>query len=282
MQVVTSVNILRGIVDQAKKNNNSIGFVPTMGNLHGGHISLVEAAREECDIVIVSIFVNPLQFGLNEDLDTYPRTLQDDQERLKKHYCDILFVPSVEEMYPGGDGLKTLVNVPALAQLHCGISRPVFFQGIATVVVKLFNIVQPNRSYFGEKDRQQLKIIQQVTGDLSIPVEVVGVATKRSSSGLALSSRNNYLSDAELTVAAGLYRVLKEVCERIETGFNDFQYLQSEANNSLLSLGFDTDYFHICNSDTLLPAETDDHDISVLAAVSLNGTRLIDNMQCRR
>lgn len=278
MQVLLNTDDLRNTLKNHRAAGITIGFVPTMGNLHEGHISLVEAAHGECDIVIASIFVNPLQFGMNEDLDIYPRTLEADKALLVNHGCDILFAPSVYEMYPDGKGIATVVNMPGLSSLHCGISRPQFFQGVATVVVKLLCMVQPDIAYFGEKDRQQLTIIRQVINDLSIPVKINGVETKRAASGLALSSRNNYLNDDELLVAASLYQVLLDTGRKVHVGCQDFADLEVGACSRLAALGFEPDYFHICQQDSLLPVQSNDQEITILAAATLNGTRLIDNI----
>ena len=278
MQVIHSTDGLRNSLNKARARGLTVGFVPTMGNLHEGHISLVEAARKECDVVVASIFVNPLQFGINEDLDTYPRTLEEDKALLISHGCDILFAPSVREMYPDGKGIATIVDMPELSQLHCGISRPQFFKGVATVVVKLLCMVLPDIAYFGEKDRQQLTIVRQVINDLSIPVRITGVPTKRAASGLALSSRNNYLSTDELSVAASLYQVLNDVGQHLQAGSQEYAPLEKSACDRLTALGFKPDYFHICQLQSLLPAQPNDQEITILAAASLNGTRLIDNI----
>jgi len=278
MQVLYSTDDLRKTLSTFRASGLKVGFVPTMGNLHDGHISLVEAARKTCDVVVASIFVNPLQFGANEDLDTYPRTLEADKALLLSNGCDVLFAPSVREMYPDGKGIATVVDMPELSPLHCGVSRPQFFKGVATVVVKLLCMVQPDIAFFGEKDRQQLTIIRQVISDLSLPVHIEGVETKRAASGLAMSSRNNYLSQEELVIAASLYQVLLEVGRQLQAGNQDYAQLESEACTKLENLGFVPDYFHICQLQSLLPVKPDDHEITILAAASLNGTRLIDNI----
>ncbi len=290
MQVINAVDKLRNTLYNARCSDVAIGFVPTMGNLHDGHISLVEAARKSCDIVVVSIFVNPLQFGVGEDLDTYPRTMESDKAQLLESGCDILFAPQVIEMYPNGKGIETVVDLPALSQLHCGITRPHFFKGVATVVVKLLGMVQPNMAFFGEKDWQQLTIIRRVVSNLSIPVSIIGVATKREPSGLALSSRNGYLSDQERQQAAALYLLLEQIRQQIVAGgkgclflekqalLEKWACLEKEANGKLVEQGFEPDYFHICQRDTLLPADSGDNELVILAAAKLNGTRLIDNI----
>ncbi|WP_417227794.1 pantoate--beta-alanine ligase [Amphritea sp.] len=278
MQILQKAEDLRSLLTRFRAVGMTIGFVPTMGNLHGGHLSLVEAARRDCDIVIVSIFVNPLQFGLDEDLDTYPRTLEADKRLLVNHGCDILFAPSVTDMYPDGKSIATLVDMPSLSSLHCGVSRPQFFRGVATVVVKLLCMVQPDMAYFGEKDRQQLTIIRQVVSDLSIPVKIIGVATKRATSGLALSSRNHYLSDDERQLAASLYQVLIETGQQMYQSSTDLNQLEADAGARLIGLGFELDYVHICQQGSLLKAQAGDQEIAILVAVTLNGTRLIDNI----
>jgi len=278
MQVINTVNGLRDALKKPRHRGENIGFVPTMGNLHDGHISLVEEAHKTCDLVVASIFVNPLQFAVGEDLDTYPRTFEPDRKRLEDSGCDILFAPTVTEMYPNGQGMETVVDLPSLSLLHCGITRPHFFKGVATVVVKLLNMVQPDSAFFGEKDRQQLTIIQRVVSDLSIPVTIIGVPTRRDVSGLALSSRNGYLSEKERQQAAFLYQTLEQTREAIQQGERNYTDMEKMANQRLSEQGFQPDYFHICQRDTLLPAQNDDTELAILVAAKLKGTRLIDNM----
>lgn len=278
MQVINTVNGLRDSLKKPRHRGANIGFVPTMGNLHDGHISLVEEAHKACDLVVASIFVNPLQFAAGEDLDTYPRTFELDRKRLEDSGCDILFAPTVTEMYPNGQGIETVVDLPSLSLLHCGITRPHFFKGVATVVVKLLNMVQPDSAFFGEKDRQQLTIIQRVVRDLSIPVTIIGVPTRRDVSGLALSSRNGYLSEQERKQAALLYQLLEDTQQLILSGEKAYALLEKIANDRLTEQGFEPDYFHICQRDTLLPAQNDDTELAILVAAKLKSTRLIDNM----
>jgi len=278
MQVINTVNGLRDVLKKPRYRGANIGFVPTMGYLHDGHISLVEEAHKTCDLVVASIFVNPLQFAAGEDLDTYPRTFGPDRKRLEDSGCDILFAPTVTEMYPNGQGIETVVDLPSLSLLHCGITRPHFFKGVATVVVKLLNMVQPDSAFFGEKDRQQLTIIQRVVSDLSIPVTIIGVPTRRDVSGLALSSRNGYLSEKERQQAAFLYQTLEQTREAIQQGERNYTDMEKMANQRLSEQGFQPDYFHICQRDTLLPAQNDDTELAILVAAKLKGTRLIDNM----
>lgn len=255
-----------------------IGLVPTMGNLHAGHMALVSAARAECEVVVATIFVNPLQFGPNEDYERYPRTFLNDRGNLEAAGCDILFAPSVSEVYPNGLDSQTVISVPELAELHCGASRPGHFNGVATVVCKLFNLVAPDRAYFGQKDYQQLLVIRKMAGDLCMPLHISGVPTQRQPDGLALSSRNGYLSEAEKRIAAGLYARLVETRDRILAGEREFSDLEQAARNLLEEAGMKVDYFSICHAASLLPATPCDHALVILAAVFVGGTRLIDNL----
>ena len=278
MQTIHQISVLREQLQQARRAGKSIGFVPTMGNLHDGHISLVHEARKQADVVVASIFVNPLQFGANEDLDNYPKTLERDRQLLTDNGCDLLFAPSVKEMYPDGQGIETLVDVPGLSSIHCGTSRPGHFRGVATVVTKLFGIVQPDLAVFGQKDFQQLAVIRQMTADLSLPVKIVGVPTARNEQGLALSSRNGYLSPEQLQIATTLYATLNATKAQILAGRRDYTQLQEEANQQLEAEGFKRDYLHICRQQDLLPATEQDHDLVILAAAHLGPARLIDNL----
>lgn len=218
---VSTVAELREFVQQAKFKGLSVGFVPTMGNLHSGHMSLIKQAKKHCDLVIASIFVNPLQFNDQSDLSNYPRTLEQDQALLTENGCHLLFAPTVDEMYPNGQESQTLVSVPDVSMGLCGGSRPGHFDGVATVVSKLFNMVQPDKAFFGGKDFQQLAVIRKMVADLCIPVEIIDVVTERNKDGLALSSRNGYLSTEELTLAPALYKSLQDVAEAIQQS-NDF------------------------------------------------------------
>lgn len=249
-----------------------------MGNLHAGHISLVTAAKKQCDYVVASIFVNPMQFGEGEDLDSYPRTFDEDKAKLEAAGCDALFFPSVEEMYPNGMGIQTTVSVPELSNNLCGASRPGHFDGVTTVVSKLFNMVQPDKAYFGEKDFQQLAIIRKMVSDLNIPVKIKGVPIARDHDQLALSSRNGYLSPPEREVAPSIYKVLQYCKASILTGNYDYEGLCKEAKNTLKNNGFEVDYFEICNSNTLQKASPKDLELGIFAAASLGNTRLIDNV----
>jgi len=250
-----------------------------MGNLHEGHLDLVRRARELCDVVVVSIFVNPLQFGPNEDLEAYPRTLAADKEKLFREGVDLLFTPGVDEIYPDGMEIHTRVSVPDLSETLCGRSRPGHFDGVTTVVAKLFNIVQPDKAVFGEKDFQQLSIVRKMVHDLRMPVEIVGVATARDEDGLALSSRNGYLTAEQRQVAPVLHQTLASCREAIACGFDNFLQLESHARMRLLQAGFEPDYFEIRDASTLRAVTEATEEIAILAAARLGKTRLIDNVR---
>lgn len=262
-----------------RQKGQSIAFVPTMGNLHEGHLNLVRKARRLCDVVVVSIFVNPLQFGPNEDLAAYPRTLAADKEKLFSEGVQILYAPVVEDIYPEGARNQTQVRVPDLSETLCGSSRPGHFDGVTTVVSKLFNIVQPDVAVFGEKDFQQLTIVRKMVKDLCIPVEIIGVTTARDEDGLALSSRNGFLSREQRDVAPALHQILTSCREAIAGGFDNFLQLESHARMKLLEAGFDTDYFAIRDARTLRGVTADTEEIAILAAARLGSTRLIDNVR---
>ena len=278
MQTCLKINELRIALDSVRKAGQAIAFVPTMGNLHTGHISLIEKARELGDCVVASIFVNPLQFGVNEDLDSYPRTLEQDQKKLLAAGTDFLFTPTANEMYPQGMARQTQVSVPDITETHCGASRPGHFMGVATVVSKLFNIVQPQLALFGEKDFQQLAVIRKLVRDMCIPIEIVGIPTARDSDGLALSSRNGYLNENERAIAPALYRTLAEARRQIQDGEQNFYQLEQQATRKLAETGFKPDYFSICDATTLQEITQYTDCIAILAAASLGNTRLIDNV----
>ena len=261
------------------RNGQSIGFVPTMGNLHEGHMDLVRKARQLCDVVVVSIFVNPLQFGPSEDLDAYPRTLAADKEKLFSEGVQVLYTPGVEDIYPEGMQAQTLVHVPELGETLCGSSRPGHFDGVTTVVSKLFNIVQPDVAVFGEKDFQQLSIVRKMVKDLCMPIAIVSVATSRDQDGLAKSSRNGYLSFDQRHIAPVLNQTLNSCREAIACGFDNFLQLESHARMKLLQAGFDPDYFAIRDARTLRTVTEDTEEIAILAAARLGSTRLIDNVR---
>lgn len=282
MRTVNSLKELRTILRGYRQQEKTVALVPTMGNLHEGHISLVRKAAEAADIVVTSIFVNPMQFGASEDLDTYPRTLNEDQEKLCDAGTTLVFAPSVEEIYPEGLARHTRVVVPEVSDGHCGASRPGHFEGVATVVSMLFNMVQPDVAVFGEKDFQQLSVIRKMTQDLMMPVEVISVPTVREYDGLAKSSRNGYLSEEERRLAPVIYQTLQSTAAKIAAGREDFLELSQEAGDRLREAGMRLDYFNIANSQTLKPANREDKHVTLLAAAFLGTTRLIDNLSVTR
>jgi pantoate--beta-alanine ligase len=278
MQTLHTISELRAFVRRHRMKGKTIGFVPTMGNLHEGHLSLITEAKNRADIVICSIFVNPMQFGANEDLDSYPRTLDADSQALESKGCHLLFAPNANEVYPFGLGEQTRVDVPELGNYHCGASRPGHFVGVATVVAKLFNMVQADIAVFGEKDFQQLAIIRKMASDLCFPIEIIGIPTSREKSGLARSSRNGYLSTAEKTNAAILYQTLLTTREALKEGERDFDMLTKKAKALLEDSGFKPDYFNIANPETLAASQISDVNFVILVAAYLGKTRLIDNI----
>ena len=277
MQIFETIESLQSTLSGAAAN--TLGFVPTMGNLHAGHLSLVSRARGEHDLVVVSIFVNPLQFGANEDLDSYPRTLDADTAALIAAGCDFLFLPSAAELYGDDMQASTRVQVPELGTHYCGASRPGHFDGVTTVVTKLFNIVQPDAAYFGLKDYQQFSIIRKMVDDLALPVSVHGIETAREASGLALSSRNGYLSAEQKAVAPLLYQTIKGIGDALAAGDQDFKRLIQAGKQQLQDAGLQPDYLAIANSATLRPATREDFHLVILAAAFLGSTRLIDNLR---
>lgn len=279
MRTIHTIAELRSALNAERLNGKRIGFVPTMGNLHEGHLQLIDQAKANSDVVVSSIFVNPLQFGQGEDLDNYPRTLQQDQEKLASRGCNYLFAPSDAEVYPHGREAQTQVEVPVISDLYCGESRPGHFRGVATVVTKLFGMVQPDVAIFGEKDFQQLMVIRRMTEDLSLPVEIQGAAIARNPKGLALSSRNGYLSADELETAINLYATLQATANQIKSGDKNFSELEEQAQERLESAGFARDYYKICRRYDLQPAGADDKELVLVAAAKLGPARLIDNIQ---
>ncbi|QNH02420.1 pantoate--beta-alanine ligase [Pseudomonas sediminis] len=278
MTTVKTLRELRAAIAQARAEGKQIGFVPTMGNLHAGHASLVQIAAQRADFVVASIFVNPLQFGAGEDLDTYPRTLAADQEKLLAAGCHLLFHPDVAEIYPHGMGDQARVIVPGVSEGLCGASRPGHFEGVATVVTKLFNMVQPDLAVFGEKDYQQLAVIRALVQDLNMPIQIIGAPTQRAEDGLALSSRNGYLSEEQRAAAPALYRGLQAIAEELQRGARDYARLIDSTQAQQRAAGFIPDYLEIRNAVNLRPAQLDDHHLVVLTAAQLGSTRLIDNL----
>lgn len=278
MQTISDIAQLRALRREWQINGLRIGFVPTMGNLHLGHLSLVEAAKREADIVVVSIFVNPMQFGAGEDLDNYPRTLAEDSAQLESLGVDVIFTPCAEDIYPRGLEQQTFVEVPGISYMICGASRPGHFRGVATVVTKLFNMVQPNIAYFGEKDYQQVQVIKAMVADLSMNLDIVSVPTMRHEDGLAMSSRNGYLNAQQRAIAPTLYRVLSDIKQALLHGSNDHSQLIKEGNARLAEAGFKPDYIEIRNAQTLQPAGFAEKELVILGAAFLGKTRLIDNL----
>jgi pantoate--beta-alanine ligase len=282
MHIYRTIADLRQALKRVKDDGLSIGLVPTMGNLHKGHLSLVHLAQEQCDFILATIFVNPTQFGPNEDFQNYPRSVEDDIAALKLINCDAVFVPDVEEIYPQGPELETQVTIPDLSKLLCGASRPGHFDGVCTIVTKLFNICQADKAYFGEKDYQQLTIIRKLVHDLNIPIEIIGVPTSRDTSGLALSSRNRYLSPEQLEQATVLYKTLQNTIDSIKQDkSSNYSKLENAALEYIASTGLKPDYFSICDAHSLLPAKADDKDLVILTAAYLGDTRLIDNISIK-
>lgn len=278
MNTVKTELELRAAVARARGEGKRIAFVPTMGNLHEGHVALVEKAGQRADFVVASIFVNPLQFGPNEDLAKYPRTLVADQDKLVAAGCHLLFHPDVEEMYPHGQDGQTRVSVPGVSAGLCGASRPGHFEGVATVVTKLFNMVQPDLAVFGEKDYQQLAVIRTLARDLNMPVQIIGEPTVRAADGLALSSRNGYLSAEQRAAAPALQRTLQQLAEALRNGSRDFAQLQKQGCDALNDAGLRPDYLEIREAISLRPAIAEDRQLVILGAAYLGSTRLIDNL----
>jgi pantoate--beta-alanine ligase len=282
MEIISKIDVLRDTLKQARQDERSLCFVPTMGNLHSGHLELVKRAKQLGELVVVSIFVNPLQFGVNEDLDNYPRTLEADCQALQAEGVDFVFTPTVDDMYGDNQKNHTQVIVPGLTERLCGGSRPGHFDGVATVVTKLFNMVQPDFAIFGEKDFQQLQVIRKLTHDLALPITIVGVPTVREPSGLAKSSRNGYLTQDQKEQAAQLYRCLQDCARELKHTGVDHKALEKGYIDKLNQAGFRTDYFEICDAHTLEPASAESHNLVICAAAFLGKTRLIDNIQVHR
>ena len=277
MKVVCTPNELRETIQDCGLNTK-IGLVPTMGNLHDGHLALVRQAKTDCDVVVTTLFVNPLQFGSNEDLDDYPHTFDADCSLLESLDVEILFGPSTHAMYPLGQDHQTKAKVPELGRTLCGRNRPGHFDGVTTVVAKLFNLVQPDKAYFGEKDWQQLTIIRKMVSDLNFPIETIGVPTVRAPDHLALSSRNRYLSKHQRQIAPQLYNQLCSVRQSIRNGINNYSSLEENAMNALSRRGFRPDYVAIRDADTLDLPSDNCKNRRVFGAACLDRARLIDNI----
>ncbi|MES9861818.1 MAG: pantoate--beta-alanine ligase [Candidatus Thiodiazotropha sp. LLP2] len=275
---IPDIETLRDSVRLWRNSGEEIGFVPTMGNLHEGHLALVKEAKRWSQRIVVSIFVNPMQFGAGEDFEDYPRTLAADRQRLTEAGVDLLFAPAAKTIYPNGKEEQTRVEVPGISDILCGASRPGHFVGVATVVCKLFNMVQPDVALFGEKDFQQLMVIRQMVADLALPIKIIGLKTVREADGLAKSSRNGYLTTQQRALAPKLYQALQQTAQALSSGERDFIRLESEAQEMLLSAGFSPDYYAIRSAERLLQPGQRDERLVVLAAAYLGNTRLIDNL----
>lgn len=278
MKTETTIQGLSASLNPARSARKIIGFVPTMGNLHQGHLNLVREARKLCDVVVVSIFVNPIQFGPNEDFDNYPRTLEQDQQLLADVGCDIVFAPTVEQMY-GNKPRLTNISVSGITNDLCGLQRPGHFDGVAVVVTKLFNIVQPNYAFFGQKDYQQLAVIRQFVQDLNIPLEVIGVPITRAEDGLALSSRNGYLSEQERVTAPVIFQSLKTAEQQLHAG-KTLEEALAGIRQTLTDAGLVVDYVK-ARTPELQKIDEFNQDVVILIAAKLGKTRLIDNLQIK-
>ncbi|MFT7525785.1 MAG: pantoate--beta-alanine ligase [Arenicella sp.] len=282
MHKVQRVSSLRTAVVAARKEKKIVGFIPTMGNLHAGHLELVKVAKRHADFVVASIYVNPTQFGANEDLSNYPSTQEQDARLLAEYGADLLFLPTQETMYPGELSQQTVVYVPEIGDLYCGRDRPEHFYGVTSVVSRLFNMVQPDVAVFGKKDYQQLAIIQRMVTDLAYPIQVVGVDTIRSDEGLALSSRNGYLNAKQLIVGSKFYAVLNAMAvelQSIKITKATLKQLERSAKEELKNAGFEPQYITVTRRSDLLPANKGDVDLVILAAAALGKARLIDNVE---
>ncbi|MGP2360838.1 pantoate--beta-alanine ligase [Acinetobacter junii] len=276
MKTETTIQGLTASLSPARAAKKMIGFVPTMGNLHEGHLTLVREAKKICDVIVVSIFVNPTQFGVGEDFDSYPRTLEQDSRLLADVGCDIIFAPSVEQMY-GSQPRLTNISVGQITDDLCGKSRPGHFDGVAVVVTKLFNIVQPDYAFFGQKDYQQLAVIRQLVQDLNIPLEVIGVPIVRAQDGLALSSRNGYLTEEQRATAPKIYQLLKQAEQDLHEG-KALSAVLSTISDQLTQAGFVVDYVE-ARQPNLQPIEQFTQNLVLFVAAKLGSTRLIDNLQ---
>ncbi|WP_099610595.1 pantoate--beta-alanine ligase [Vibrio fujianensis] len=277
MQTFADISALREQIKQYKRDGRQVAFVPTMGNLHEGHLTLVRKARELADIVVVSIFVNPMQFDRSEDLNNYPRTLDEDLSKLNSEGVDLVFTPTPEVMYPNGLDKQTFVEVPGLSHMLEGASRPGHFRGVATIVSKLFHIVQPNIACFGEKDFQQLAVIRQMVNDLCLDIDIVGVATVREMDGLAMSSRNSLLTIDERQRAPVLARTMRWMSSAIRGGRDDYASIIEDAIDQLRAADIEPDEIFIRDAQTLQPINTESKQAVILIAAYLGKVRLIDN-----
>jgi len=279
MSTVTTIAQVRAQVAEWRAARERVVFVPTMGNLHAGHVSLIEAARRHGKRFVASIFVNPMQFGPNEDFAHYPRTPTQDAKMLADAGCDLMFMPDVGEIYPNGADQATRVEVPGISNILCGEFRPGHFEGVATVVAKLFNIVDADVAIFGEKDFQQLTVIRRMVADLCLRVEIIGAPTVREADGLAMSSRNQYLDEAQRKLAPTIYRQLSQAVAALKSGVRDYAHIEGAGRTALDGAGFRTDYFSVRDAKTLARALPDTRQFVVMTASRLGKARLIDNIQ---
>ncbi|HCB8701722.1 TPA: pantoate--beta-alanine ligase [Escherichia coli] len=277
MLIIETLPLLRQQIRRLRMEGKRVALVPTMGNLHDGHMKLVDEAKARADVVVVSIFVNPMQFDRPEDLARYPRTLQEDCEKLNKRKVDLVFAPSVKEIYPNSTETHTYVDVPGLSTMLEGASRPGHFRGVSTIVSKLFNLVQPDIACFGEKDFQQLALIRKMVADMSFDIEIVGVPIMRAKDGLALSSRNGYLTAEQRKIAPGLYKVLSSIADKLQAGERDLDEIIAIAGQELNEKGFRADDIQIRDADTLLEVSETSKRAVILVAAWLGDARLIDN-----
>ena len=277
MLIIETLPLLRQQIRRLRMEGKRVALVPTMGNLHDGHMKLVDEAKARADVVVVSIFVNPMQFDRPEDLARYPRTLQEDCEKLNKRKVDLVFAPSVKEIYPNGTETHTYVDVPGLSTMLEGASRPGHFRGVSTIVIKLFNLVQPDIACFGEKDFQQLALIRKMVADMGFDIEIVGVPIMRAKDGLALSSRNGYLTAEQRKIAPGLYKVLSSIADKLQAGERDLDEIITIAGQELNEKGFRADDIQIRDADTLLEVSETSKRAVILVAAWLGDARLIDN-----
>ncbi|EPD0467331.1 pantoate--beta-alanine ligase [Escherichia coli] len=277
MLIIETLPLLRQQIRRLRMEGKRVALVPTMGNLHDGHMKLVDEAKARADVVVVSIFVNPMQFDRPEDLARYPRTLQEDCEKLNKSKVDLVFAPSVKEIYPNGTETHTYVDVPGLSTMLEGASRPGHFRGVSTIVSKLFNLVQPDIACFGEKDFQQLALIRKMVADMGFDIEIVGVPIMRAKDGLALSSRNGYLTAEQRKIAPGLYKVLSSIADKLQAGERDLDEIITIAGQELNEKGFRADDIQIRDADTLLEVSETSKRAVILVAAWLGDARLIDN-----
>ncbi|EMU6120065.1 pantoate--beta-alanine ligase [Escherichia coli] len=277
MLIIETLPLLRQQIRRLRMEGKRVALVPTMGNLHDGHMKLIDEAKARADVVVVSIFVNPMQFDRPEDLARYPRTLQEDCEKLNKRKVDLVFAPSVKEIYPNGTETHTYVDVPGLSTMLEGASRPGHFRGVSTIVSKLFNLVQPDIACFGEKDFQQLALIRKMVADIGFDIEIVGVPIMRAKDGLALSSRNGYLTAEQRKIAPGLYKVLSSIADKLQAGERDLDEIIAIAVQELNEKGFRSDDIQIRDADTLLEVSENSKRAVILVAAWLGDARLIDN-----